>query len=87
MMLPLLLTLYLSVFDEKLIAVSAAWLHPGLVSRDRRQVRRADLDQPRSSRVAAVALQPAGRRAGRHRPVALPLPRPRRWSARCCSRR
>ena len=75
--LPLLLTLYLSLFDEQMIvfpphAYTLAW-YPRIA---------ASFGAPiwNSLRIAlaAVALSPADRHPRRHRPVPLPLPRPRR---------
>ena len=75
--LPLVLTLYLSVFDETLIVFppkgyTLAW-YPAIMI----EIRRRDLDQPahRARRRRDLA---ADRRARRDRAVALPLPRARR---------
>ena len=71
---PLVLTLYLSVFDEKLIlfpphAYTLGW-YPAIP----RHLWRADLDQP-ATRHRRRRRQPAAGRARRHRPVAPSLPR------------
>ena len=72
---PLALTLYLSVFDEKLIlfpprGYTLSW-YPAIIP----QFRRPAADQPGTGS-AGGGRQPAARRARRHRAVALPLPRP-----------
>ena len=71
---PLVLTLYLSVFDEKLIlfpphAYTLDWYH-----RDPGDLRRVDLDQP-AARHRRHRRQPAAGRARRHWPVPPSLPR------------
>ncbi len=70
---PLALTLYLSLFDEKLILFPPRGYTAVLVSGDHPELRRPAADQPGAGS-AGGGRQPAARRAGRHRAVAFPHP-------------